>query len=68
MLKQLFFGSAISILPILPAIAVDWRTTGVSRQTGETVAIDMNSINRLSQYEPNADRDHPNTGTRRTAT
>lgn len=51
MLKQLFFGCIIAILPSLPAIAVDWRTTGVSRQTGETVAIDVNSISRISRYD-----------------
>ncbi|MBW4441871.1 MAG: hypothetical protein KME10_11670 [Plectolyngbya sp. WJT66-NPBG17] len=53
MLKSFIFGSAIATLSTLslPAIATDWRTTGVSSRTRETVAIDVDSINRVSQYD-----------------
>ncbi|MBD1842492.1 hypothetical protein H6F89_03490 [Cyanobacteria bacterium FACHB-63] len=53
MLKSLILGSSIAVLStlFLPAIATDWRTTGVSSRTRETVAIGMNSINRVSQYD-----------------
>ncbi|MBW4527268.1 MAG: hypothetical protein KME18_19120 [Phormidium tanganyikae FI6-MK23] len=53
MLKSLILGSAIATLSTLslPAIATDWRTTGVSSRTRETVAIDMDSINRVSRYD-----------------
>lgn len=48
MLKSLILGSSIAFLSALslPAIATDWRTTGVSTRTRETVAIDMDSIDR----------------------
>lgn len=48
MLKSLILGSSITFLSALslPAFATDWRTTGVSKQTRETVAIDMDSIDR----------------------
>jgi hypothetical protein len=51
MLKCLILGSAIFTLFSLPALAADWRTTGVSTRTRETVAIDMDSINRISRYD-----------------
>jgi hypothetical protein len=48
MLKSLILGSSIALLSALslPAIATDWQTTGVSTRTRETVAIDMDSIDR----------------------
>lgn len=53
MLKSIILGSSIAFLSALslPAIATDWRTTGVSTRTRETVAIDMDSINRVSRYD-----------------
>ena len=48
MLKPFILGSAIAVLSTLSlsAIAADWRITGVSNRTRETVAIDMDSIDR----------------------
>ncbi|MBD1847321.1 hypothetical protein H6F89_28725 [Cyanobacteria bacterium FACHB-63] len=53
MLKSLILGSSIAVLStlFLPALATDWRTTGVSSRTRETVAIDLDSINRVSRYD-----------------
>lgn len=53
MLKSIILGSSIAALStlFLPALATDWRTTGVSTRTRETVAIDMDSINRISRYD-----------------
>ncbi|MBD1823669.1 hypothetical protein H6F51_14370 [Cyanobacteria bacterium FACHB-DQ100] len=58
MLKPFILGSAIAVLSslFLPATATDWRTVGVSSRTRETVAIDMDSIDRVSQYDAVSNR------------
>lgn len=51
MIKPFILGSTIAVLSALPALATDWEVTGVSNRTRETVAIDMDSIDRVSQYD-----------------